>query len=335
MELYLDSVDFKEIEAALDYGFIKGLTTTPTFMHRHGITDIDGAIVKLSKMVPELQVEALGDTPDQIVAEAERIMSLGLERPPVFKVPISNEGVKGCQRLRARGYKVNVHLIYTLNQAYMAMEAGASFICPLAGRMQDQGHDAIQLFEQCVDVIDRYGYDSKVMFSSVRHAEHVRQAMLTGVHVCTMPFSVMKNLCENTLTALGTAQFREHTALMTQRVKDVVRKANPVCETSETLSVGDGEDDRVAARPRHARRREGRASPACSRTATCAASCRPDGRAILDKSLATIGFSKTPHTIDRETLAERRRQALQEGRGRQHRRRRRRSTPSACSTCRT
>ena len=70
MELYLDSVDFKEIEAALDYGFIKGLTTTPTFMHKHGITDVDGAILKLSKMVPELQVEALGDTPDQIVAEA-------------------------------------------------------------------------------------------------------------------------------------------------------------------------------------------------------------------------------------------------------------------------
>ena len=70
MELYLDSVDFKEIEAALDFGFVKGLTTTPTFMHRHGITDIDGAIVKLSKMVPELQVEALGENPDEIVAEA-------------------------------------------------------------------------------------------------------------------------------------------------------------------------------------------------------------------------------------------------------------------------
>jgi hypothetical protein len=129
-----------------------------------------------------------------------------------------------------------VHLIYTLNQAYMAMEAGASFICPLAGRMQDQGHDAIQLFEQIVDVIDRYGYESKVMFSSVRHAEHVRQAMLTGVHVCTMPYGVMKNLCENTLTAAGTAQFREHTALMTMRVKDVIRDSNPVCETGETLS---------------------------------------------------------------------------------------------------
>ena len=98
MDLYLDSVDFSEIEQALEFGFIKGLTTTPTFMHRHGITDIDGAIVKLSGMVPELQVEALGDDPDSILAEADRILELGLEREPVFKVPISNPGVIACQR---------------------------------------------------------------------------------------------------------------------------------------------------------------------------------------------------------------------------------------------
>jgi TalC/MipB family fructose-6-phosphate aldolase len=302
MQLYLDSVDFKEIEAALDFGFVKGLTTTPTFMHRHGITDIDGAIVKLSKMVPELQVEALGDSPNEIVAEAERLVGLGLDTAKtVFKVPISNEGVKACHRLRERGYKVNVHLIYTLNQAYMAMEAGASFICPLAGRMQDQGHDAIQLFEQCVDVIDRYGYDSKVMFSSVRHAEHVRQAMLTGVHVCTMPFSVMKNLCENTLTALGTAQFREHTALMTMRVKDVIRTSNPVCETSETLA---------SAMVRMTESRLGLVTLVDDKGAVAGVftdgdlrrKLQADGRSILDKSLGAIGFSKTPHTIDRESL---------------------------------
>jgi transaldolase len=302
MELYLDSVDFKEIETALGFGFVKGLTTTPTFMHRHGITDIDGAIVKLSKMVPELQVEALGDTPDEIVAEAERLVGLGLDtQKTVFKVPISNDGVKACHRLRQRGYKVNVHLIYTLNQAYMAMEAGASFICPLAGRMQDQGHDAIQLFEQCVDVIDRYGYNSKVMFSSVRHAEHVRQAMLTGVHVCTMPYSVMKGLCENTLTALGTAQFREHTALMTQRVKDVIRESNPVCETSETLA---------SAMVKMTESRLGLVTLVDAKGALTGVftdgdlrrKLQTEGRGILDKTLAAIGFSKTPHTLDRESL---------------------------------
>ncbi|MBT8062271.1 MAG: transaldolase, partial [Gammaproteobacteria bacterium] len=147
MDLYLDSVDFKEIEAAFKFGFVKGLTTTPTFMHRHGITDVDGAIVKLSGMVPELQVEALGETVDAIVSEAERILALPLEREPVFKVPISNAGVTACDTLTKRGHRVNVHLIYTLNQAYMAMAAGAAFVCPLAGRLQDQGHDAIKLFE--------------------------------------------------------------------------------------------------------------------------------------------------------------------------------------------
>ena len=76
MDLYLDSVEFAEIEAAMQFGFVKGLTTTPTFMHRHGITDIDGAIVKLSGMVPELQVEALGETPDAILKEADRILDL-------------------------------------------------------------------------------------------------------------------------------------------------------------------------------------------------------------------------------------------------------------------
>jgi TalC/MipB family fructose-6-phosphate aldolase len=236
MELYLDSVDFAEIEAALDYGFIQGLTTTPTFMHRHGITDIDGAIVKLSGMVPELQVEALGDTPDDVVREAERILALpGLKQQPVFKVPISNAGAKACNRLVAKGYRVNVHLIYTLNQAYMALAAGASFVCPLAGRLQDQGHDAIRLYEQCVEVIDRYGYDSKVMFSSVRYVEHVRQAMLAGVHVVTAPYKIIARLCDNTLTELGTAQFQEHTALMTMRVGDMMRSENPVCQADETL----------------------------------------------------------------------------------------------------
>jgi transaldolase len=167
--------------------------------------------------------------------------------------------------------------------------------------MQDQGHDAIQLFEQCVDVIDRYGYDSKVMFSSVRHAEHVRQAMLTGVHVCTMPYSVMKNLCENTLTALGTAQFREHTQLMTVRVKDVVRAANPVCQTSETLTN---------AMVKMTESRLGvvtlvDASGAVAGVFTdgdLRRKLQSDGRGILDKTLASIGFSKTPHTLDRETL---------------------------------
>lgn len=301
MDLYLDSVDFKEIEAAFDFGFVKGLTTTPTFMHRHGIADIDTAIVKLSGMVPELQVEALGETSEKIVAEAERLLALPLERAPVFKLPISNAGVKACKQLTDKGHRVNVHLIYTLNQAYMAMEAGAAFICPLAGRLQDQGHDAIRLYEQCVESIERHGYDAKVMFSSVRHPEHVRQALLAGVHVCTAPYNVMNHLCDNSLTALGTAQFREHTQLMTMKVAELVREENPVCSASDTLSTAmvrmtesrlgtvaivDGDGSLAGIFTDGDLRRR----------------LQSEGHHILEKSLADIGFSTSPVTIGQEAV---------------------------------
>ena len=236
MELYLDSVDFKEIEEAFDLGFLTGLTTTPTFMHRHGITDIDGAILKLADMVPVLQVEALGDTAEDIVKEAHRLLALGLKKEKtVFKIPVSNTGLKACKLLRDQGLMVNIHLVYTLNQAYMAMQAGATYVCPLVGRLQDQGHDALTLIEQCVDAVNYYGYDTKIMFSSVRHAEHVRNAVTLGVHTVTVPWSVMKKLTENNFTTLGTDQFVEHTKLMTVKVKEVIREKNPICKLSDTV----------------------------------------------------------------------------------------------------
>jgi TalC/MipB family fructose-6-phosphate aldolase len=235
MDLYLDSADFREIEAAFRLGFVSGLTTTPTFMHRHGISDIDGAIVKLSAMVPELQVEALGATHDEIVTEAHRILGLPLAKAPVFKIPVSLEGLRACKTLTDEGQRVNIHLVYTLNQAYMAMAAGAAFVCPLAGRLQDQGHDALALFSECVDLVDRYGYPSKIMFSSVRYPDHVRQAALLGVHVCTVPWSVMQRLCDNALTQVGTDQFFEHTRLMTIKVKAVLRENHALCQVSSTV----------------------------------------------------------------------------------------------------
>lgn len=236
MELYLDSVNFQEIEEAFNLGFVTGLTTTPTFMHRHGISDVDGAIVELSKMVPDLQVEALGNTHDEIIDEAHRLLQLPLALKPVFKVPISEVGVRACKTLTDEGHRVNVHLIYTLNQAYMAMAAGAAFVCPLAGRLQDEGHDAIALFEQCVNVVEKYNYPTKVMFSSVRYPEHVRQALIAGVHVCTVPWGVMRKLCQNVLTTVGTNQFLEHTRLMTFRVSEVVRDQNPLCKKSDSVT---------------------------------------------------------------------------------------------------
>ncbi|RMG19837.1 MAG: CBS domain-containing protein, partial [Bacteroidetes bacterium] len=228
MELYLDSADLKEIETAFELGFLAGLTTTPTFMHRQGIKDIDATILQLAGMVPVLQIEALGNTADEVCREAYRQLELGLDpAKTVFKIPVSLEGVKACKRLRDEGIRVNIHLVYTLQQAYMAMAAGATYICPLVGRLQDQGHDALSLVRQCVEAVNHYGYPSKIMFSSVRHTEHVKNALTMGVHTIAVPWRVLKQLPQNHFTDIGTREFAEHTRLLTLRVKDIIRPVNP------------------------------------------------------------------------------------------------------------
>ncbi|WP_246164218.1 transaldolase family protein [Xanthovirga aplysinae] len=236
MELYLDSANFDEIEKAFSFGFLSGLTTTPTFIHREGIENNDETIVRLSKMAPVLQVEALGESAEEIYLEVKRLLGKGLEKArTIFKIPVSVEGVKACKKLTDEGILVNVHLVYTLQQAYMAMLAGATYVCPLVGRLQDQGHDALQLVEQCVQAVNYYGYDTKVMFSSVRNPEHVRNAINIGVHAITVPYKVMLRLTENHFTTMGTDQFFEHKRLMTRRVKDVINGVNPVVYASVPL----------------------------------------------------------------------------------------------------
>jgi TalC/MipB family fructose-6-phosphate aldolase len=238
MELYLDSANMQEIREAFKLGFLNGLTTTPTFMQREGITNVDAAIVELSKIVPVLQIEALGNTAEEILAEAERQLNLGLDKnKTVFKIPVSLEGVRACKMLRDKGYLVNIHLVYTLQQAYMAMHAGATYVCPLVGRLQDQGHDALALVEQCVWAVERYNYPTKIMFSSVRHTEHVRNAINIGVHTITVPWKVMKMLTENNFTTLGTEQFIVDTRLMMLKVKDVIKPVNPL--VSENMTITD------------------------------------------------------------------------------------------------
>lgn len=237
MELYLDSAEINEIENAFQLGYLDGLTTTPTFMHRHGITDIDGMILRLSKIVPVLQIEALGNNADEIEKEALRLLALGLDKnKTVFKIPVSLEGTKACRRLIAQGMMVNVHLVYTIQQAYLAMSAGATYVCPLVGRLQDQGHDALGLVRQCVDAVNYYGYNSKIMFSSVRTVEHVRNALDAGVHTITVPWKILKVLGDNHFTAIGTQQFIEHTRLMTVKVGDAISGKNPVAKLNQTVS---------------------------------------------------------------------------------------------------
>jgi TalC/MipB family fructose-6-phosphate aldolase len=237
MELYLDSVKIDEIKDATALGYLAGLTTTPTFMYRDGIKDIDGTILEISHMVNILMVEALGNSAGETVNEALRLVSLGLDpKKTVFKIPISLEGTKACKMLVDKGLMVNLHLIYTVQQAYMAFCAGATYVCPLVGRLQDQGHDALGLIKDCVNVVEKYHYQSKIMFSSVRNIEHVKNALNLGAHACTIPWPVLRSLTENHFTKIGTDEFLRHTNLLSTKVIDITRKKNVTLAASASVA---------------------------------------------------------------------------------------------------
>ena len=233
MELYLDSVNIDEIKAASKLGYLTGLTTTPTFMLREGVKDIDAQMLELATYVDVLQVEALGDNADEIIAEAKRLVGIGLNKDKtVFKIPISLEGTIACNRLVDDGFMVNLHLVYTVQQAYMAFRAGATYVCPLVGRLQDQGHDALGLVKTCVEIVEKYGYESKVMFSSVRNVEHVKNALSIGVHTCTVPWGLMQKLTDNHFTEIGTNSFIEDTRALTTSVSAVTKTTDTTIGTS-------------------------------------------------------------------------------------------------------
>ncbi len=237
MELYLDSANLQEIKEAFTLEVITGLTTTPTFMHKEGIKNIDETILQLAATVPILQIEALGNCTESICEEAHRLIGLGLKKnKTVFKIPVNNEGIKACKYLTDNGFLVNIHLVYTLQQAYMAMLAKATYICPLVGRLQDQGHDALALLKQCVAMVEKYQSTAKIMFSSVRNTEHIRNALNIGVHACTVPWKVLQKMNDNHFTTLGLQQFVADTHAMTLKVKEVMTKVKPIVSLQDTLS---------------------------------------------------------------------------------------------------
>ena len=237
MELYLDSVNLEEIKSASKLGYLTGLTTTPTFMVKEGVKDVDNQILKISEYVNILQVEALGDTAEMIVEEANRLIGLGLSKEKtVFKIPISLEGTRACKMLVDQGFQVNLHLVYTIQQAYMAFAAGATYVCPLVGRLQDEGHDALGLVRQCVEITKQYNYKSKIMFSSVRNVEHVKNALNVGVHTITVPWRIMQKLTQNHFTRIGTDQFINDTNALMNKVGSIAITENVTIESSATIT---------------------------------------------------------------------------------------------------
>ncbi|MAW06759.1 MAG: fructose-6-phosphate aldolase [Halobacteriovoraceae bacterium] len=205
MEFFLDTGDIEEIKEAAQWGIVDGVTTNPTLIAKtkrdqkeviHDIvTLIDGPI----------SAEVISTDSEGMLREADILAEI--HKNVVIKLPLTVEGIKACKTLSKREIKTNVTLCFSPNQALIAAKAGATYISPFIGRLDDNGHDGMALVEEIRTIYDNYGYTTQILAASLRHPTHVRDAALVGADVGTMPFNVLKALYSHPLTDKGLAQF--------------------------------------------------------------------------------------------------------------------------------
>ena len=205
MKFFIDTASLTEIKEANALGVLDGVTTNPSLVAKEG-----------KEFVPLLkEICAIVDGPisaEVVSTDFDGIMKEGrdlakIHKNIVVKVPLIKEGLKAVKAFKAEGIRTNVTLCFSPNQALLAAKAGAAFISPFVGRLDDISTDGMQLIEQIVTIYNNYGFETEVLVASVRHPIHVVQAAMMGAHVCTMPFKVIDQLIKHPLTDIGLEKF--------------------------------------------------------------------------------------------------------------------------------
>lgn len=205
MKIFIDTADIAEIKEALSLGVLDGVTTNPSLVAKTG-KPFETCIREILEIVPgPVSVEVLAVEHDAMVAEAHNYAKWADN--VVVKVPIIKEGLKAVKTLSQEGIKTNVTLCFSPLQALLAAKAGASYISPFVGRLDDISQDGMELIQQIVDIYSNYAFDTEVLVASVRNPMHVVQAALMGADVATIPLKVIDALLKHPLTDKGLEQF--------------------------------------------------------------------------------------------------------------------------------
>ena len=205
MKIFLDSADLAEIRAFCDTGFVDGVTTNPSLIAAAG-QDIKQTIAEICSIVDgPVSAEVTATDFETMLAEGRALAALA---PNVtVKVPLTRDGLMTCRALRADDIMVNVTLCFTAGQALLAAKAGASFISPFVGRLDDLGKDGTGLIEEICSIYTNYGFDTEVLVASVRSPQHVVDAALMGADVVTLPPKILASLYKHPLTDSGLEAF--------------------------------------------------------------------------------------------------------------------------------
>ena len=205
MKFFVDTADTTEIAALAATGLLDGVTTNPSLIHKSGRQFLD-VIREIAALTPgPVSAEVVAEDTDGMLREADVLRPIGDNI--CIKLPLTMPGLTACRRLADQGVMVNVTLCFTPAQALLAAKAGAAFISPFVGRLDDIGFDGMQLIEDIRTIYDNYSFATEILVASVRHPVHVLQAAKIGADVATMPPSVIRALANHPLTTSGLAAF--------------------------------------------------------------------------------------------------------------------------------
>jgi transaldolase len=205
MKFFIDSANIKEIKDGIALGMVDGVTTNPSLIAKEqkGFEEVVKEILEV--VDGPVSLEVVSTEVREIVREGEKLVKLG--ENAVIKVPITTEGLKATKIFADVGIKVNQTLIFSPIQALMAAKAGAAYVSPFVGRLDDVCHDGMEIVEQIIAIYDNYGFETEVIVASVRHPRHVLEAALMGADITTIPFKVIEQLAKHPLTDRGIDMF--------------------------------------------------------------------------------------------------------------------------------
>jgi len=205
MKFFLDTASVKEIREGVALGVVDGITTNPSLIAKEG-RPFREIVEEICRLVDgPINLEVVGTDADTMVAEGRDLAKIHAN--VVVKVPMIAEGLKALRRLHLEGIKVNVTLCFSPNQALLAAKAGATYISPFIGRLDDISHVGMDLVRDILTIYRNYGYPTQVLAASLRHPLHLVEAAKAGAHVATMPFAVLQQLLKHPLTDLGLERF--------------------------------------------------------------------------------------------------------------------------------
>ena len=201
MKLFIDTANIEDIRQASQWGVISGVTTNPSLIAKEG-RKLEDVIKEITTLVDgPISAEVDESTSEVMVAQAKELVKI--HKNIVIKLPMTPDGIKACSELTSLGIKTNVTLVFSVPQALMACEAGATYISPFMGRVDDFGESGADLIERIMVMINNYGYESQVIAASIRNLAHVEQASLAGADIATIPFAVLKKMFCHPLTDAG------------------------------------------------------------------------------------------------------------------------------------